>query len=80
MSRAGSSAARSPTAGAPATAPTQDDAEAVSPVRETSPVPLQTVYMQVIELLLDVKAMPVSAFCCALRVISCMGCWLKYCY
>ena len=62
MSRAGSSAARSPTTGAPATGQTQDDAEAVSPVRETSPVPLQTVYMQVIELLLDVKAMPVIAF------------------
>ncbi|KAI0237880.1 Cilia- and flagella-associated protein 70 [Lamellibrachia satsuma] len=73
MSRAGSSAARSPTTGAPQTAPAPEENEMVSPIRETSPVPLQTVYMQVIEFLLDVKAMPFTERALAYHLLEPTG-------
>ncbi|KAK2186875.1 hypothetical protein NP493_185g01050 [Ridgeia piscesae] len=69
----GSSAARSPTTGAPQTAPAPEDGETTTPVRETSPVPLQTVYMQVIEFLLDVKAMPFTERALAYHLLEPMG-------
>ena len=61
-SRTGSGHTRSPfgAGGSQVHPPAEDVSEEVLPPREPTPVPTTSIYMQVVEFLLEVKAMPVS--------------------